>query len=263
MDVIGASYKPKLDGNGGVTFVPAGDRTVDFEKLAERFRDFGLNLDKAAIKDLNRIRNEIEYYYTNASPQVVREAIAKAFPVVSDLFALADENPALMLGDAWGAMLEVKETYERELAACRATFAPVEWDSSTLAAATFNCTECHSDLVAQADPTNTAQEGVDCVCRACGASMEAGAAIEHALQLHLDDEVYRSAKDGGESPLDACPECARETYLQYDDENACAACGFALEERCASCGTPLTPNDAWVENRDLCSYCGYKMSKDD
>jgi hypothetical protein len=64
-DVLGARYKPMPDGTGGVSFEPATSQTVDFATLGSRFKDFGLRIDRAALTDLNRIRTQIEHYYTN------------------------------------------------------------------------------------------------------------------------------------------------------------------------------------------------------
>src|SRR6266436_7832679 len=83
-----------------------------------RLRDFGLRIDNTALKDLNRIRTDIEHYCTDESRETVREAIAKAFPVVVDLFHLAEETPHEVLGEAWQTMLEVRTVYEKELATC-------------------------------------------------------------------------------------------------------------------------------------------------
>ena len=90
-DVLGAAYKPVLDGDGGITFV-SGTRTIDFNEIGERFKAFGLRIDQASLKDLTRIRNDMEHLYTEANRETVREAIARAFPVVVDLFQQIDEE---------------------------------------------------------------------------------------------------------------------------------------------------------------------------
>ena len=94
---------------------PASRRTVDFETIAKRFADFGIPLNKSALDDLNRVRTDVEHYYTDKPREAVREAIAKAFPIVADLFRLAKEAPSEVLGDAWQIMLDVRAVYEREL----------------------------------------------------------------------------------------------------------------------------------------------------
>jgi hypothetical protein len=73
--VLAARFKPVPDGQGGVEFVPAGNQTIDFSNIGSRFKDFGLGIDDVALKDLNRIRTDIEHYFTNEFRETVREAI--------------------------------------------------------------------------------------------------------------------------------------------------------------------------------------------
>src|SRR5260221_4537785 len=51
--ILAAHYKPVPDGKGGIVFESADNRTVDFEEIGKRFKDFKLPIDKAALKDLN------------------------------------------------------------------------------------------------------------------------------------------------------------------------------------------------------------------
>jgi hypothetical protein len=113
-DVVGANYKPVLDGKGGIDFM-SGNRTIDFSEIGERFKAFNLKIDHASLRDLSRIRNDMEHLYTKANRESVREAIAKAFPVVVDLFRQINEEPHKRLGDSWAVMLNAKALYEREL----------------------------------------------------------------------------------------------------------------------------------------------------
>lgn len=263
LEVVSENYKPVPDGAGGVKYVPFGQRTVDFTTIGKRFSDFGLVIDQAALADLNRIRKDVEHYYTSEPESVIREAIAKAFPVAADFFRLAGEQPATVLGQTWQTMLEVKETYEKELAECRSTFEGIRWQSTTLERAPFNCPTCHSDLVAQEDSKNIDQDEMECVCRACGAEADARTAISRALQMYFDWETYIAVKEGGERPLYDCPECGADAYVIYEDEIGCAACGYVLDGHCGRCGVDLAPDNVAFDNHSFCSYCDYQMSKDD
>ncbi len=262
-EILSEYFKPVPDGDGGVDFVPQGQRTVDFTTIGERFKDFGLDIDQGALVDLNRIRKNVEHLYTNEPESVIREAIARAFPVAAVLFRLAGEEPATVLGETWQTMLEVKETYDRELAECRSTFEDIVWQTKALAEAPFNCPACQSDLVAQRTPSNTDQYEIECVCRACGAEADARAAVTQALETHLGGENYVAVKDGGEGPLYGCPECGTEAYLIREGEVGCAVCGYVLEGDCARCGGGLTPDTVAFDNHNFCSYCDHVMSKDD
>jgi hypothetical protein len=261
-DVLGARYKPMPDGQGGLHFVTAGQQTIDFSNIGSRFKDFGLPIDNIALKDLNRIRTDIEHYYTNESRETVREAIAKAFPVVVDLFYLAEEVPHEVLGDAWQTMLEVRAVYEKELENCRASFGKINWPSNVMAEIAFNCPECQSDLVAQINRDNTDHTSGDAECRSCGAKISAEKAVEHALQMHFDLDNYMAAKDGDEGPLQTCPECGLDTYVVSEEETGCAWCELVLDE-CGRCSTSLTPSNVSFDNSAFCSYCDHMMSKDD
>jgi len=53
-DVIGTSYKPVPDGNGGVEYETVGGKTIDFNTIAARFKDFGMFIDHNALKDFQR-----------------------------------------------------------------------------------------------------------------------------------------------------------------------------------------------------------------
>lgn len=261
-DIVSARYKPVPDGGEGVKFVPASRQTIDFTTIGERFRDFGLSIRQAALNDLNRIRNDLEHYYTDKHHEAVREAIAKAFPMVADLFRLIDEAPHEILGDTWQVMLEVRDVYERELEVCKQTFENVEWPSVILADLQFSCPQCHSDLVEQNDPHNKSHESMDCRCRSCGHQFSAEVAIQRALDTHFEAESYIALTDGGDQPVHDCPECGLITYLLTDEEVGCVWCRYVLGE-CARCMTGLTPENVSPDNLNLCGYCEHLMSKDD
>jgi hypothetical protein len=225
-EVLSARYKPVPDRDGGVRYEPMSNQTVDFATLGDRFKDFGLKIDRA--NDLNRIRNAIEHYCTAETGETVREAIAKAFPVVVDLFNLAKEPPHEALGDTWPVMLEVRAVYERELERCRRSFDNIDWPLKVLADAPLSCPNCSSDLVAQLDPDNGDIQSAECECRSCSAKVDAEKAVERALHAHFEWDSYIALKDGGEDLLGICPECGVEVYVCFGDEVGCAWCGCVL-----------------------------------
>lgn len=260
-EVLATRYKPVPDGEGGITIDPAGSQTVDFSAIAERFKDFGLKIATAPLRELTRIRNDIEHFYTEVSHSAVRDAIARAFPVVAELFRLLDEQPAAVLGAAWPVMLGARALFEAERAACEKTFEAIDWESNVLASVRLLCPGCGSELVAQRDPENTDRQSADATCRACGMEIPAQELIEHALEQHLELETYEAARDGAESPLNTCPECGVTAYVSGEEEG-CVWCGEVLGE-CARCSAPLTPNTVDYDNHNVCDYCGHMMSKDD
>jgi rubrerythrin len=264
-DVIGAKYKPVPNGNGGISYVQEGHTTIDFGTIGKRFKDFGISINPKALEELNGIRNEIEHRYTNKPAQVVREAIARAFPVTVQLFREVDEDPRVLLQDAWPIMLEARELFEQERTRCRATLDSVAWLSSTVADTHLRCTECGSDLVEQRDPQNTDQEKLELLCQGCGETLHWEAEIIDAVERACAGEAYDRFKDTGDvGPVHDCPACGSEAYI--DTEDACAVCGETSdwEATCMRCSSGIPLEDALAGfDEGLCSYCTHTMNKDD
>jgi plasmid stabilization system protein ParE len=259
--ILADRYKPIPNGEGDVEYIAGSHRTVDFHGISERFKDFGLSIDKVALSDLTRIRNDIEHLFSSEPRTKVLEAIAKAMPVVASLFRQAGEDPAKALGDTWQTMLQVKTLYECELKICQATFGNVNWYSPTLARLPMKCVECNSELVAQKDASNADRQSIDCECRSCGAKADAEATIVHSLGEYFDYESYTAAKDGDAPPIGTCPECGLETYLTTVEEQGCVWCECVLE-KCARCHVGLTPENVAWDSFNLCGYCADLAHKD-
>ena len=261
-DVIGARYKPIPDGNGGVSFTIESENTIDFVAIGKRFKDFGLRLDQSSLIVLNRIRNHLEHYFSDEPHEAVREAIAKTFPVVAELFRMAKEMPHEVLGSAWETMLNERDIYKQELGMCQKSFEAIEWPVSILSDVKFSCPECHSSLVEQMDSENSNYEMMDCICKLCGSRFTSEKAIERALEVHFEWESYVAVTDGGVQPVHHCPECGVEAYLTTEDQIGCAWCQTTLGA-CQFCSTELTPESVSFDKLSICSYCEYIISKDD
>ena len=78
----------------------------------------------------------------------------------------------------------------------------------------------------------------------------------------MEWECYVAMTDGGDLPLQDCPDCGFGTYILNEEEIGCVWCGCVLKE-CARCMTGLMPDNLDEDNHNLCSYCGYLISKDD
>lgn len=262
-EIIASGYKPVPDQSGGVTYVPQSQSTIDLSTIGQRFKDFGLKINRNALRGLSQIRNDIEHRYPKEPAKSVRQAIAKAFPVATELFRLAGEEPHAVLGEAWETMLEVHEVYEQEHDACRATFGNVEWHPPFLKNAPRTCPDCQSDLVAQDNSENREQEDAKAHCRSCRSSISAEALIQHALNAHFEHKNYVAKMDGDVAPLNHCPECGSFTYVWDEESTGCVQCSFILNDECARCGIKLTPDDVDFESHSYCNYCGHMMAKDD
>lgn len=263
MTVIGARLKPVADGAGGIALQQVGHSTIDFQQIGERAADLGVSIDHAALKALNRIRNDMEHHYTSETSTSIRAAISKGFPVVASLFRQLGEDPLDRLGEVWSTMLQTKEVYDQEVRDARKTYERVEWYSESLGKAVLKCSECGNELLAQTDPDNEDQADVELRCRSCGALPEMADVVEAAIDDLYGAEAYMRAKDTGEEgPVFRCPSCERETLVE--DEGRCAACGEVTDydDECMRCGNGIGLSE-YLGGADegLCSYCAYQTGK--
>ena len=253
MEVLGMTYRPKPDGNGGTKLV-ASRRTIDFATLGPRLRDFGVRMDQAALAKLNRVRNDIEHYFTEDSTEAVRRSIATAFPVAAALFRHARLAPEELLGEAWQVLLMHRKVYEQEAEECRRTFSKIHWIAAVLEEERIHCPYCKLDLVAQSDAKNYDQELMECRCRACGEDLPAEEAVAATLHAHYALELYVAETDGDDPPIHICSTCNVEAYLLTLEHTGCAWCG-ERPEQCVLCGVQLTPENVHWDDTRCCSYC--------
>ncbi|RYY22663.1 MAG: hypothetical protein EOP62_22645 [Sphingomonadales bacterium] len=262
-EVIGAAFRPVPDGHGGVDHMVSGHRTIDFDTINRRFKDFGLTIDRKALSELNDTRNDIEHHYTDQPEASIRTAIAKAFPVISSLFRQIEENPVEHLEGAWETMLQERALYDHELAAARASLSNVAWHGAFMVHAKLKCGECGSELLGQIHADNASQDCVEFRCRNCGATPVTADVVEAAVDDTYGVDEYLRAKDAGEEgPIYDCPVCERHTYLE--GEAICANCGEGLDftSECLRCSAEISVQD-FLDGLDegLCSYCTHQSDK--
>jgi hypothetical protein len=153
-----------------------------------------------------------------------------------------------------------------ELGTCTASFDQINWESETLADALkdFQCPDCSSTLLRNANASAKEPADIHLVCSKCAEEADLEDVIEVALKGSLRIDEHISIKDGGDSLLELCPECSRETYVRYEDQCVNPGCGFSLNGvECALCSADLTLDDYSYGNGRTCSYCEHVMSKDD
>lgn len=260
--LLAARVKPMPDGCGGITYVAVGCSTVDFTTLGRRLKDFKVNVDLKDMERLSEIRNDIEHRSSDQPPEAIREHVAAVFPTVVQLFRHAGEEPGDVLGETWHVILEVRGIYEAEAKACQGTVEAVKWAKSIMSELALRCPNCNSMLVEQLDTANDDPLSMRCSCRACVSELDPEEVIEATLGRHFAVEAYIAVKDGGEEPLGMCPECGRDTYIWGSEDDGCAVCGAVLG-RCFLCEEPLSPWSVSSDDESWCSYCHYKMHKDD
>lgn len=262
-ELIGAQYKPVPD-DGGVKYVQKGSSTIDFQTIGERFKDFNAPIRPdvwKALQRLNKLRNEIEHHSPSEPENVVRDAIAEAFPAVIHFMQVAKLDPTELLPTAWPIVLEARNAFQAELARCQDTLKSVEWHSGVVGEKGLLCPDCSSPLVAQRSPDNTEQEEVELRCSACGKDLGLAEAIVRSLDEHLAGDAYlRVKEEGAGGPVWQCPECLSDAYVDY--EESCAVCGHHIEAKdCLRCGTDIPLEERIDIGGDLCGYCAYMSEK--
>ncbi len=256
--------EPKPDGDGGVTFSQVGHRTVDFEMLGKRLKAFGVDVDLGHMRQLSETRNNIEHRSTALSPEQLREQIAAVFPIVVQLFHHAQEEPSEILKDAWQKILQVHEAYEVEAKACQDTLEAINWARSAMSEIPLCCPVCGSRLVAQRDPANSDPYQMACTCRACFNDLRTIHVVEATLGSYFPSAEYVAMTGRDEESFGMCLGCDGKTYLWGGEDDGCTVCGDVLG-KCVRCGEQLTPLTVTLSEYvyDCCSYCHYKMHKDD
>jgi uncharacterized protein YbaR (Trm112 family) len=261
--LIKKDIRPGYDDDGNVIFLGKGKKTVDVQEIKERFSSLEIKVAWGKFDELNQLRNEIEYYYTDKSPDTVREIVAKSFILIRDFISEhLEEEPHQCLGaECWQALLETTEVYVAEEKACRKSLKQIDWKYQTLRNALdkVRCPVCHSSLI-KAEDEGEYSISSQLICSSCGEEFYFGDVVEKCLVESLAGESYIAMKDGGEEPLGLCPGCHRETYML--DEGICAVCDYEKEYlECRICGTYLSLDEQFLDG--LCGYCQHLIDKDD
>jgi hypothetical protein len=264
--LLAQRFEPRPKASGGISIVAVGRNTAGVEDIKRRFRDFDVKLDWKRFEAIADIRHHIEHSYLQGTRDRAKEAVADAFILIRHLLVdVLHEDPLKTLGpECWNALLENADLFEAELTACQTTLSAVAWqtEAATSALGDVICPSCRSSLIRQRDPSNTDQSMVALQCAACGENHELGPVLSVAFDETFGAEAHMSVKDGGEPPIETCPECGEETYVLA--ESRCAACDFAVpaDAACSVCGGDLSAYD-YAENGGLCSYHAWVAAKDD
>ena len=190
--LIKKDIRPVYDGTGNVTFIGTGKKTVDVQEIKERFSSLKITVDWKRFDELNQLRNNIEHYYTDKSPDAVREVIAKSFILIRDFISdCLNEEPHQLLGDVcWQALLKTADVYEAEEEACKQSFEDIEFKHQILQEAVekIRCPSCHSSLIKARDGSEFSIS-TSLSCGYCGKAFEFGDVMSECLEdcKHLSD----------------------------------------------------------------------------
>ncbi|AZA90028.1 Uncharacterised protein [Chryseobacterium nakagawai] len=247
--LIKQSIKPKMGSNGDWSFLGSGKKTVDVQQIKDRFGGLGIQVDWMAFDQINKLRNNIEHYYTDEAPSVVNEIVSKSFKIIRDFSKtyLEIEAADLLEQSSWDIFLEVDEVYEKEKEESIESFNQVNWTYSSLARAIqhVRCTACDSELV-QAIKDQVYEPGRPLAlnCKKCGNEFDLEDVLNDCLEEEFGIEAHIAIMDGGDSPYADCPDCNEPTYIFEDD--CCLSCGYIqVNKECHVCGTSLDLEEAY------------------
>lgn len=253
---------PAVDNEGNLAWLGSGNKTVDFQQMAERCKSLGIRLDIKRLREIVAYRNRIEHYYDDKTPSNVKELLGQSFLVIRDF--LRDEldlDPQEEFDpEVWSTLVNSNEVYERERLECVNRISQIDWHFDTLneALQEVSCPSCSSTLV---DVEKTNVERVDVVfnCRSCGTTAPFEFIAERAVTefyLHVN---ISAIQDGGDPAIVLCPECNLETYDL--EENCCLVCEESMETECSHCGASIPTIE--LDGSGICGYCAQVHFKDD
>ena len=248
----------------GITLVGDGRRTVDQSQIIQRFKQLNIDVDWKPLDRLTLHRNDIEHYRFSGSREDLLGSIAGSAKIIRQLVSdVLKGDPLALLGKAcWEVLLETEAVFDAEFDACRATLAPIDWYSSSVAddIDELSCPTCGSILIAQRDSTNTDQGKADFSCRSCGARFCSEELINESIGRILYADFYIAMTDGGEDPVIECAQCGFETFIL--EEELCAGCGYTVPSHdCSECGIEVNEADFLLHD-GCCVQCFLAINDD-
>lgn len=260
--LIKARIIPSLNAAGVLIFRGEGDRTVDYFGIKERFGSLGVEVDWKRVERINKIRNNLEHYYSLENKDVVKGLISESLIVIRDFLTLhLGIDPQEFLGkEAWKVMLSTAEVFQKEETDCRAKLSKIDWKPGHLANAVqeSSCLRCESTLIFPI-PENVDRWDTAYKCRVCGFVQDFESFVERALGEYFQYDNYSSVKDGGEPATIMCPNCSKDTYILEDA--FCPLCEESFKHTCQLCDIPIPYSE--IDGSGYCGYCSYKLAKDD
>jgi len=259
--LIKQNIRPIQNNNGDICFEGKGRKTVDVQSIKERFNSLNVGVDWGRFDEINKLRNDLEHYFTAESPDAVREVVAKSFLLIRDfLHDYLGLDPQETLGeDAWTTLLEVSEVYYAEEKACKESIEAIDWKYNSVEESLVNlrCAQCHSSLI-QAPYPEDVYPTINLKCKSCSEEFCFDDVVEQCINDSLAGEAIIAGMEGGESPYDTCPECDKGTFIY--SENCCVACDYEMQyTNCYRCEASLGMDDQY--NEGLCSYCQHLWEK--
>lgn len=259
--LIKQNIQPAQNEDGEIIFEGKGNKTVDVQSIKERFKSLKVTVDWTRFDEINKLRNDLEHYYTAMSPDAVREIVAKSFLLIRDFLSenLCKDPQETLGSQAWSVLLEVSDVYSAEEKVCRESIDAIDWryDSVKISLNHLRCDQCHSSLI-QAPYPDDDYPSINLNCKSCNHDFSFDEMVEQCIDDSLAGEAFSASKDGDQSPYDSCFECDKNTFIL--SEGCCIACGYEMEyTSCERCGEGLGLEDQYNEGK--CGYCQHQWEK--
>lgn len=260
--VLATNYKPVLNEDSEISYVPKGHQTIDLNDLQIRFKDFGLDWPKINIVDLQRLRNNLEHFHSFDTLGQIQQIIAGCFPLVEAFLEIIGDEPIEILEDSWKVMLDEKSFFNEKKKSCDISFSRIVFKEIS-PPLDVTCDNCESLLIFQDDPINSDPNDMKIKCKSCGDRMFPETFIKKLIENHFGIDDYRRIKSGESASIHNCPFCYEDGYVYTGSVNECYLCGESISSECARCSVSLTVENLSCENNSCCDYCAHMMSKDD
>jgi len=257
---------PGLDTDGNPIWIGTGSKTVDVQSIILRLKGLGVDgVDWTRLEALTRLRNDVEHYFSPHPSSVLLEAMEASFHLIQQFAPkhLGKSPLQLLGGNLWAFLTKQNAFYKHELHVCQEASKAISWPLPLLAesARGLRCCSCRSELIKPQEPLTQPPE-TSFECTSCGAVATYQEAVESILVTRHYRDLYLTATQGGEPPLERCSRCKHRTYIV--DDAFCALCQEDSPELgCVQCGGELDDvYDIDAELGRLCAHCRYVAEMD-
>ncbi len=249
--------RPSFDADGNLVFIGSGKKTVDIQQIKDRFKTLNITVDWARLDEVTSIRNDIEHYFTTVGRDAVRGIISKSFLLFRDFVRteLEEDSRKLIGEEAWGAMTDISEVYERERSECLELIQNHDWSCDALreAAEQYSCNSCSSSLI---EPEE-AERQCGIKCRSCGETEPFEVFSISAMNNAFNDQHH--VMQGGDIAIVTCPNCGEDSY--HIESQMCIICEESVSHECSFCSSNILPEE--LDDDGLCGWCRHRAMKDD
>ena len=241
---------PTQTSGGNIGWQGQGEKTVDVQRIQERFESLNIRVDWKRVRAINKYRNNIEHYYSSEPHGSIRSLITDCFVVIRDFVRehLKMDPLKIFDTDIWKTLTEVAEVYEKEKLECVKHIKSIDFEQDELKAVLieYRCGECESGLI---DVTSQSSDvfNTEFKCLSCGKIWDFVSIVSQAVPEYFSIQNYLSVDYGGYPATVVCPTCDVETYVLEEDK--CLVCGEKANLECQLCGELILDGGAF------CSYC--------